>query len=133
MVKNGFIWRKPINWMILTDEGVRFSGSVAMAGLLHMSSVKNVGSVPKMEDIDNLSQSFCFFVHVGVMGSMWNTIGGTGEAKTNVIFPMPVFTPCKKDRKNDFEGTQKYVKFMNFKPNKCMIFSPHFLRFRYKD
>ena len=76
MAKEGPIWRKPINWMILTDEAIRFLGSV---GSIHFIFVFLMQ--PDLEGkglpID-CSQYCCVYVFFSTLGRFWTIIGGTG-------------------------------------------------------
>ena len=75
MAKSSPILKKPINWMILSDEVIRFLGSV---GALHGTFALGMWSDPGKNINSDCDPSYCFYVQVAILGSFWNIIGGTG-------------------------------------------------------
>ena len=75
MAKEGPVLRKPINWMILVDEAIRFLGSV---GGLHATYVLGMWPNSGEEGTTGCDPSCCVFVFFNILGSFWNIIGGAG-------------------------------------------------------
>ena len=74
MAKEGPIWKRAINWMILSDEVIRFLGSV---GAIHVTTVLGMWEGSK-ENISDCNSHCCIFVFFCILGMLWNIIGGSG-------------------------------------------------------
>ena len=78
MAIEGSIWKKPINWMILIDECIRFLGSV---GSMRTTLFLGMWLDPGEDSAAECNQSCCIYVYFSIWGSMWSIVGGAGILK----------------------------------------------------
>ena len=82
MAREGPILRKPINWMILVDEFIRFLGSV---GALHATFILGMWLDRDESNTTDCKESCCIYVFFTVLGSTWSIINGAGCFELNLF------------------------------------------------
>ena len=82
------IWKKPINIMILTDEGVRLLGSLGSLqgtySAIFIATLSQSGKTSESTFIGN-SSTCLLTIHLAAMGFLWNIIGGTGDLMKKIF------------------------------------------------